>query len=468
MLAESLLKFLLGGHQPLGHGLLDQGSGIGENGSVCWGRGAEVNAVGAVVAVDVDGLHSSLSSLILYLGQTSVLPRILSGIGKNDLFTSYVEATIPLVVEVDSGRANGIIKDVFAPLKPVVRSKELRSHGNDGVGYLEPAKFCADLPWPLSHVIVDVISSISQDIAVVRSNVTITQDSELVEHWKLLLRSGSSNWHENVTHLLALAVLNGTCNSISNIVHNISDFEVSSTDDRVDVELLIRSKLAWNSLLNVVGDVSDKVNARLTATGGGLVEIVIIEAVVLNNVNDSRWRPGCGGTGVLRLEPGWEGTRVAASNGKPLVDTGTILDFDILIHTLDKVVDISKCLRWVEVLQVRNWPVGEWLGCSIVSVLQNVEQAVQVLADLEWIWPVAGRSAGTLTANIDEHGPCLVIKVLVVDPVPLSEAQVPQGEVVMVQLLREVVLGEVGLKEGVVGWGRTHHQSCQESQGFHY
>lgn len=84
--------------------------------------------------------------MILDLGQTSVLPGILSGIGENDLFTSNVEASIPLVIEVDSGRANGVIEDVLAPLKPVVRSKELRSHGDDGVGYLEPTEFGADLP----------------------------------------------------------------------------------------------------------------------------------------------------------------------------------------------------------------------------------------------------------------------------------------------------------------------------------
>jgi len=102
--------------------------------------------VSAVVAVDVDRLHSSLGSLILDLGQTSVLPGILSGISKNNLVASDVEATIPIVVEVDSRRANGVIKDVLAPLKPEGRIQEVRSHGNDSVGCLEPAEFGADLP----------------------------------------------------------------------------------------------------------------------------------------------------------------------------------------------------------------------------------------------------------------------------------------------------------------------------------
>jgi uncharacterized membrane protein YeiH len=85
----------------------------------------EVNTVSAVVAVDVNGLHSSLSSLILDLGETGVLPRVFNCIGENDLVTSDVEATIPIVVEVDSGRANGVIKDVLAELKPIGRIQEV-------------------------------------------------------------------------------------------------------------------------------------------------------------------------------------------------------------------------------------------------------------------------------------------------------------------------------------------------------
>ena len=100
----------------------------------------------AVVAVNVDGLHSSLTSLILDLGQTSVLPRVFNGVGKHDFLTSDVEAAIPLVVEVYSGRANGIIEYILAPLKPEGRIQEARSHGDDSVGDLEPAEFGADLP----------------------------------------------------------------------------------------------------------------------------------------------------------------------------------------------------------------------------------------------------------------------------------------------------------------------------------
>ena len=100
----------------------------------------------AVVAVNVDSLHSSLTSLILDLGQTSVLPRVFNGVGKHDFLTSDVEAAIPLVVEADSGRGNGVIKDVLAPLKPEGRIQKVRSHGDNSVGCLEPAELGTDLP----------------------------------------------------------------------------------------------------------------------------------------------------------------------------------------------------------------------------------------------------------------------------------------------------------------------------------
>ena len=84
-------------------------------------------------------------------------------------------------------------------------------------------------------------------------------------------------------------------------------------------------------------------------------------------------------------------------------------------------------------------------------MLQDVEQAVQILAYLECVSSLTRRLASTLTANIDEHGPCLIIEVLVVDPVSLSEAHVPQGEVVVVELLGEVMKLEIFHSESIVG-----------------
>ena len=121
----------------------------------------------AVVAVDVHCLHSRLSSLILDLGKTSVLPRIFSCICENNLITGNVETTVQLVIEIHSRWADGVIENVFAPLKPVIGSKKLRSHGDYRVGNLEPSKLGTNLPTPLSHVVIDVIGCISENIAVV-------------------------------------------------------------------------------------------------------------------------------------------------------------------------------------------------------------------------------------------------------------------------------------------------------------
>jgi hypothetical protein len=81
--------------------------------------------VSTVIAVDIDCLHSRLSSLILDLGKTSILPRVLSGVGEDNLVSSDVKATVPLVVETDSGGSNGLIEDVLAPLEPVVGTEKL-------------------------------------------------------------------------------------------------------------------------------------------------------------------------------------------------------------------------------------------------------------------------------------------------------------------------------------------------------
>ena len=121
----------------------------------------------AVVAVNVHCLHSRLSSLVLDLGKAGVLPRIFSCISKYNLVASNVETTVQLVVEINGGWADGVIENVFAPLKPVVGSKKLRSHGNKRVGNLEPSELGTNLPTPLSHIVIDVIGSVSEDIAVV-------------------------------------------------------------------------------------------------------------------------------------------------------------------------------------------------------------------------------------------------------------------------------------------------------------
>ena len=84
-------------------------------------------------------------------------------------------------------------------------------------------------------------------------------------------------------------------------------------------------------------------------------------------------------------------------------------------------------------------------------MLKNVEKAVNILTDLEWVSSFTRRSAGTLTANVKEDRTSLIVKILIIDPVPLSEIIVSHGEVKMVKLLSEVIELEILLSQGIIG-----------------
>lgn len=87
---------------------------------------------------------------------------------------------------------------------------------------MEPAELGADLPRPLSPIVVDIVSDIPEDVSVVGANVSIALDSKLIEDGELLLYWGSCDAVENIAHLLSASVLDGTCNCISDVVHEVS------------------------------------------------------------------------------------------------------------------------------------------------------------------------------------------------------------------------------------------------------
>jgi hypothetical protein len=60
------------------------------------------------------------------------------------------------------------------------------------------------------------------------------------------------------------------------------------------------------------------------------------------------------------------------------------------------------------------------------------------LADLESVGSFGWRSAGTLSADVEEDGAGLVIEILIVDPISLSEVSLVR-EVEVVCLLSKVV-----------------------------
>jgi hypothetical protein len=82
-------------------------------------------------------------------------------------------------------------------------------------------------------------------------------------------------------------------------------------------------------------------------------------------------------------------------------------------------------------------------------VLNNIEEAVEVLAHLEGVSPVSGWAASTLTANVEEDRPSLVVPESVIVPVTLLESPLVL-EVVVIELLSEILLNESILKHCLV------------------
>ena len=87
-------------------------------------------------------------------------------------------------------------------------------------------------------------------------------------------------------------------------------------------------------------------------------------------------------------------------------------------------------------------------------MFQNVEEAVQILTDLEREASLARGSASTLATNVEEDRSGLVVPVLIIDPVSLIEGSVVL-EVVVIQLLSEIVRSEV-LDSHLCILSRTH------------
>ena len=88
--------------------LADEGKAWG----VLRGRGAQVDAVTTVVAVDEEGCHVRLSSGgVLDLTHSRPLPRVLNCVCKYDVVACDVESSKSLNVEVDSWFSNLISED---------------------------------------------------------------------------------------------------------------------------------------------------------------------------------------------------------------------------------------------------------------------------------------------------------------------------------------------------------------------
>jgi hypothetical protein len=123
-----------------------------------------------VLTVNQICLHISLQSLIVNLPHASILPRIFNSICKHNLAASDVKATIMRIVPVHNGSATlniALPKNCFTERFPIIKSYILRAERVDSPGCLEPAELSANLPSPLSHILVDIISHILKQSSII-------------------------------------------------------------------------------------------------------------------------------------------------------------------------------------------------------------------------------------------------------------------------------------------------------------
>ena len=100
-------------------------------------------------------------------------------------------------------------------------------------------------------------------------------------------------------------------------------------------------------------------------------------------------------------------------------------------------VHICESLSDVEVLERLSGPVREWLRVTIVSVLKNVEQAFQILANLVGIPSRCGGFASRLTADPQEYRSILLVPELIVNKIPLGIGSVVAG-IEMIDFISEI------------------------------
>jgi hypothetical protein len=142
--------------------------------------------VGTVVAIDENCLAVVLKGGIVDGSHAGILPRVLDGIGEDDVRALNVQGTIVSVGSVDVGFRILSAEDVSTERSPILRSDELGSHGMLRVGDLEPAELCANLPGPLSLVLVDVIGDVLEKGSVIALEVSHAHlVSNLLDNWEL-------------------------------------------------------------------------------------------------------------------------------------------------------------------------------------------------------------------------------------------------------------------------------------------
>ena len=393
--------------------LSDSLLGLGQILGLIIRRGVEVDAVCACVALDVGGVHGRLRGRwVLQLTHGSILPWILTTVQEEDVVSLDVEATVEFVGLVSSC-LDLCAEDPITVIGPEIHVDRVRAERLLVVGRLEEAELSAVLPGPLATGSSGVDLRVTESYGV----ISIVGDATVLGELNNRCHKGvlvSGRGLQLLTHADASAVLD-TCNKDV----GIEEEKVRVVDWDSDIEQVrdvLVTLVGFELMLSDHDGRLDGVAADWARLVRPHEDIQIESLEVLDGVDNTRGRPSADSVGgILRLEPGSEGARIASTNYNPV---GFVSELVVLV--IDEMSNVSKCLLRVQVAQVLSLPRVERLRFTVVAMLKGVEKTTVLSANHHRVHMLIGRGARPLTANVEEYGDLFFrASVLIIEPVAL-------------------------------------------------
>ena len=247
----------------------------------------------AIVAVDKDCCHILLSGWVFNMAHACILPRILYGICKDNVFPSNLKTTVEVGVVINSWSTHTVFSIVLSENSLTVRNPvafidKLRSHGVLLVWDLEPCELGAVLPSPLSHVVLSVHLDISKGNSVILIECDTVGVSVLLQDSDLKLHVGRSYAGEHITKVCSAAVLHSQSKGVSNEPHEISIVYAIAIEGDLHELFIIRGKLVGNSSFKIVSQVLNGLRAFRSAPQSGLIDIHVKVVEVENGLDHTR------------------------------------------------------------------------------------------------------------------------------------------------------------------------------------
>ena len=140
-----------------------------------------------VLTIYVKSYHIFLSpARILKLSHACILPRVFDCVGKNNIFSCDIQATIAINKFLNCWLSDLISKNWLAIGNPVSFIDKIGSERVLFVGHLEPTQFSTELPSPLTHILVIVNIDIWKTHPIIVTQFSLSYIvSILFDNWKL-------------------------------------------------------------------------------------------------------------------------------------------------------------------------------------------------------------------------------------------------------------------------------------------